>query len=59
MTDALAKAAADRSAELVGTLTDMIMPDWESANPGMREFWREIVSTITSTAAKQPDKAKK
>lgn len=58
MTDKLAQAAADRSAELMGTHTDMVFPDWENANPGMREFWREIVSTVTGAAAKHPDKPK-
>ncbi|MDO9334954.1 MAG: hypothetical protein Q7T61_01005 [Caulobacter sp.] len=59
MSDTLAKAAADRSAELVGTHTDMVFPDWENANPGMKEFWREIVSAVTGSAAKHPDKAEK
>lgn len=58
MTDTLAKAAADKAHELVGTHLDIPLPDWENSNAGLRDFWREIVSTITSTAAKQPDKPK-
>jgi hypothetical protein len=58
MPDTLAKAMADRSAELVGTLVDIPFPDWENANAGLKEFWREMATTATSTAAKQPDKPK-